>query len=147
MRYEPTNSEIHETAIYKRALEAANLIETPDFSPEVSEWLKIVDDYREVCRELNSTYARRFETSKFTNGDFQDNALTFQTIQANLNKAIALHNLLTDKIALAVQYENEWQTRWDINMNRQEILANAYQVAKAWLIEQHKAEMKKGKAK
>lgn len=145
MKYQPTNTEIHQTEIYKRAKETADLIQTPEHSPKVKMWLELVDAYREACRDLNSTYSNRFETTKITSPDFQENLITFQTIQGDLDRALALHASLSQKMDLAKQYEEEWQRAWDINMARQDITANAYQVARAWLIEQHKAETKKTK--
>lgn len=143
-KYEPTNLEIHATEIYKNAKATAELIPIPEYSQDVKDYEKKLDEYREICGDLNSSGFGRFAT-KPTNPEFNDNLIAFSQIEENLKKARALHdniNTLITKYNMEERRQAEWQAVWDTRRLQDQITLNAFLVAKERLTQENKNKAK-----
>lgn len=148
-KYEPTNAEIYATETYQNAKAIAELIPIPEYSEDVKDYERKLDEYREICGDLNSSGFGRFTTNPSI-PEFNDNLIVFTTIEDNLNKARALHENITTlitKYKLEEKRQAERKAIWDTRRQQDQITLNAYLVAKERLTQENKNKAKAERAK
>ena len=144
-KYEPTNVEIHATEIYQQAKATAELIPIPEYSEDVKDYERKLNEYRELCGNLNSSGFGRFETTQPNKPEFKNNLEVFSRIEEDLKQARALHENITTLVTKHKMEETrraEWQAIWEIRSQKDRITLNAYKVAKEDLTKQNKDKAK-----
>ena len=143
-KYEPTNQEIHATDAYQQAKAISELIPIPEYSQDVRDYEKKLDEYREVCGNLNSTWFGRFETNP-SKPEFSENIQVFARIEEDLKQARALHaniEILVSKHKMEEKRQAEWQAIWDARRQQDIVRVNAFIVVKERLTQENKIKAK-----
>lgn len=154
-KYEPSNEQIKEHEIYKRAEATAKALTIPEFSEQTEDYLKLINEYDNTIRGF-STWGM-FHASLLTNytedgvnkklEEFNSNLQELDKIIEQYNHTKDLHAKIIEAIKNGTHatYEKESEARGNAITAKREITWNAYNVVKEILIKQNKQQQKKTK--
>lgn len=149
-----TDEQIKETETYKQAVKIAELVVIPELSEEAETYFLLLNDYREITGNLNSSGFGRFtqvSTYEYKPNldEFDGNLKALEDIETNLILARNHHALIVQAVMEGLHEKalNEEQARWTTNQAKLDIVRNAYKVARTNLEEQAKDQVKREKAR